>query len=420
MADSGSTDTPDLALMVGTQELVDMRVALVRDDEGWQVRHGEITVTGDPPQTAEQRMWRYPEEAFVQTRVPGKVAGLLLAGQPQEVAGLAVHTPAPTGNGIYQRLPGHARWRGALLPWPRTEWEISPAQQPTTRQGGLLVGDGCPSFMSYEAAFSAFLYQAVPSNSMSSHHPLWRIIKWDRRAWLHQATITPNALTAAVKGTHALRAGLELSTPTGNLLRTVGQTGRVRLRLPDGLVPGSLLVLKRDGDWLDFRHFPTYGDDPSLRWDQPGTHLALLVAAGEGLTVEFKRQVPMADPASRKTVLKTVAAFASSTEGGTILFGVDDDGQTVGVDPATLDDQQVALVSMIRDNIDPEPRYELRTEQLDGRIMLLLEVTGSGRPHALHPAKPEFYVRRGASTVRARRDEIAIGFSTPTAATSPW
>ena len=144
-------------------------------------------------------------------------------------------------------------------------------------------------------------------------------------------------------------------------------------------------------------------------WDQPGAELGILLAGGEGPHVEFKQEIP-ATPDSRKNVLKTIAAFASG-EGGTVIFGVSDDAQAVGLDPAVLDRHMLAVSNMIRDSITPEPPYQLRAAELDGHMLLMAEVTAGGRWHALNPAKPEFYVRRGASTVPARMDEIAARFS---------
>jgi Putative DNA-binding domain len=90
-----------------------------------------------------------------------------------------------------------------------------------------------------------------------------------------------------------------------------------------------------------------------------------------------------------------VAAFASG-DGGTLVFSVDDDAQVVGINPATLDEQMLTVSSMIRNSIDPEPPYTMRVAELRGRTLLLVEVNAGGRWHAMNPAKPEFYVRRGA------------------------
>jgi predicted HTH transcriptional regulator len=54
-------------------------------------------------------------------------------------------------------------------------------------------------------------------------------------------------------------------------------------------------------------------------------------------------------------MLKTVAAFASGTDGGTVLVGVDNDTRVIGVDSTKLDELQLRLRQMIRDTIDPEP-----------------------------------------------------------------
>ena len=51
-----------------------------------------------------------------------------------------------------------------------------------------------------------------------------------------------------------------------------------------------------------------------------------LIAKGEGFHVEFKRLVP-----SSEKIAKAMIAFAN-TKGGSILFGVDDDGSIVGVE----------------------------------------------------------------------------------------
>jgi predicted HTH transcriptional regulator len=75
-------------------------------------------------------------------------------------------------------------------------------------------------------------------------------------------------------------------------------------------------------------------------WEEPAVALQLLINAGEGPQVEFKAQLPDGnDNAARRTMLKTVAAFASG-DGGTILFGVNDDGTVTGLDPATVDRQR--------------------------------------------------------------------------------
>ena len=71
----------------------------------------------------------------------------------------------------------------------------------------------------------------------------------------------------------------------------------------------------------------------------------LLIEGGEGFTLEFKRRI-----SSPEKIARTIISFAN-TKGGTILFGVDDDGSIVGVES---EKSEVELVEMAgRDFCDP-------------------------------------------------------------------
>jgi hypothetical protein len=406
--DSGSTDLAELAALIEGHEHVDVRAALIRTDGGWQLVHG--TVTAGAPAPAVDRSWRYPEDVFLERRLPGPVVAALLRGQPQEIDGLKVTTPRPATAGSFRRLAGHRVWSDTSMAWPRIEWDVSPAEPISNRPDGVLVGEG-PSFLHYEAAFSSFFFGAPPSNR-ANWQRLWRVIQVDRRAWLHRIRIEADRLTVVAKGTNLAGVSLGLTSPTTHVVRPVGRTGQVRLRLPDGLPNESLLVLRNDEEWLDYRYFqsslPGRERDDSVVWDLPGAELDLLLAGGEGPTVEFKQEVPT-DTASRKKVVKTVAAFASGN-GGTVLFGVADDAQVIGIEPAARDKLMLAVGDMIRSTVEPEAPYAQRTVEWRGKMVLLVEIRAGGRWYAINPAKPEFYVRRGASTVPARLEEIASGF----------
>lgn len=287
--------------------------------------------------------------------------------------------------------------------------DCQPAETMSAPPDRVLVGEG-PAFLNFEAAFSSFFYGKPPGN-VTGQGNVWCISRLDRRGWLHRVTIGPDALVIFARGTQLAGAVMELSSPAGAMTRPVGRTGKVRLRLLAGPADSSLL-LRRDDDRLDYRYFrtpvPGRQQDPPVVWDQPGAEMSILLAGGEGPHVEFKREIP-ATQESRKKMLKTVAAFASG-EGGTLVFGVSDDAQPVGIGSGTIDQHMLAVASMIRDSITPEPPYRLRAAEMDGHL-LLAEISAGGQWYALNPAKPELYVRRGASTVPARMDEITAGFS---------
>lgn len=329
---------------------------------------------------------------------------------------MTVSAQAAQDSGSFQRVASQVNYNHAVLPWPRTEWSISPAAgQGPTRPRRLLVGDG-PSFLNTEAAFNAFFYEAPVENGPRPTHMLWRIVRADRRAWIHQVAVAADTLTVRMKGTELAGSLLELSTPDARQARPVGSTGRLRFRLPRGLAPATLLMLRAGDDWRDFRYFPAPGPasngDRSVIWDLPGADARVLIAGGESPYVEFKEQIPVKE--HQRRMLKTVAAFASG-EGGTIVVGVTNEGQVAGVDATKLDELMLQLSTMIRGNIDPDPAATVRPVQVDGKTVLLVEVPSGTGWYAYNREKPQFYLRRGASSIPARLTEIANGFGQPSA-----
>ena len=106
---------------------------------------------------------------------------------------------------------------------------------------------------------------------------------------------------------------------------------------------------------------------------------------------------------------KTFNAFANS-DGGTVLIGVDDNGNVVGLDNADEVLQQV--VNTIRDNIRPDLAlfYQAFIEERNGKTVVVVEIQrGSSRPYYLtgKGIRPEgVYVRKGSETVQASDNEI--------------
>ncbi|PWR12618.1 ATP-binding protein [Micromonospora sicca] len=384
-----------------------VRLAVVREADEWQLRRADVVL--DAPTPLMPRLWTYPQEAFIEQQVPGTVAASLLSGHPQEVAGYKVVAPKPAApNATFERIAGQRRFGALVTAWPRTEWRIS-GEQTSVRQDGLLIGNG-PSYLNYTAACSAFFDGAAPDHQ--GHGNLWRVIRHDRRAWLHRIKITPVSVVVGVQGDDLRGVRLELSSPTSSVSRPVGSTGRVTIRLSGGLGQHALLLLRTAEEWLDYRYFdspiPGSVQDASVIFEQPGADLELLMAGGEGQYVEFKKTVTRQQE-DKRSFLKTVAAFASWNS-GTVLVGIDDDGQVVGVPADDRDKLQLLIASIIRDSIEPEPTYVVRWVEHDGRHVLLLEVQGRPRWHVLEPKRPEFYVRRGASTMPAKREQIGEGF----------
>lgn len=101
--------------------------------------------------------------------------------------------------------------------------------------------------------------------------------------------------------------------------------------------------------------------------------------------LEFKETIT-------NTFLKTVSAF-SNYNGGTILFGVDDNGNVKGlpdVKHACLD-----IENKINDSISPQPNYTLEIQNNDQTIKLTVK-SGLQKPYLY---KSKAYKRNDTATI---------------------
>lgn len=90
----------------------------------------------------------------------------------------------------------------------------------------------------------------------------------------------------------------------------------------------------------------------------------------ESQTLEFKETVS-------NTFLKTVSAFANYN-GGTILFGVRDDGTPVGVEHPN--EVCLAIENKTNDSIRPQPNYSLEVRSTDNVVSLTVK-PGKNTPY---------------------------------------
>jgi hypothetical protein len=168
------------------------------------------------------------------------------------------------------------------------------------------------------------------------------------------------------------------------------------------------------------------GADPTFAGAIPDTPPTVdeLVAQGESLTVEFKGSLVHSyrpDVPAQVivgSVVKTIAALLNS-EGGTLAIGVDDDGNTLGIEPDlalkgfNLDNFENFLVTTLSQAIDPvaATRCRIRFEQRDGKQVCLVDVERSSRPVYADTDKGKrlFYVRAG-NTTRILETKDAVNY----------
>jgi hypothetical protein len=159
-----------------------------------------------------------------------------------------------------------------------------------------------------------------------------------------------------------------------------------------------------------------------LRPDAPPRSTAELLAAGESEAVEFKSSARRnlhsgkRDEHIEHVIVKTVAGFLNG-RGGTLLIGVDDHGQVIGLDAdyplmkAPTDD---AYELWLRDYLGSRlgtlavATVHVGFEDVDGHRLCRIDVPPSSTPVYLTPPKShdrELWVRAGNTTRHLRTDE---------------
>jgi hypothetical protein len=278
---------------------------------------------------------------------------------------------------------------------------------------GYLVGQGdTPSFPSFESAFSAFFFDDFTVTGTRSP-ALGEIVTCiaDERARIRRIKVGPASIGVWLSGSSLRDAFLELNGVDYRSIVEVSGREHVVMPLPSGLPMDAWLWLKHGLEWLDYRPLMTWGGQlsPDIGFEQPrdaAAELEQLAAQGEGPQLEYKGKLPDTDH-EKRGAFRTVVAFANG-DGGKVLFGVDDDGVICGLS-GEPDKERERLTNLVRDLVSPAPACKIDVQSIDGRTIIILDVTANrGTLHALtmHRNKPEYFVRRDATTFYARPDEI--------------
>ena len=147
---------------------------------------------------------------------------------------------------------------------------------------------------------------------------------------------------------------------------------------------------------------------------RPDGEIAEMIAAGESQTIEFKSTLRVnlktgeRDKRMRDEVLKNIAAFLN-TDGGTLVVGVKDDGEPLGLDADgfTNEDKMVQhLSSLVRDHIGASAwkNIDYKIEAYQGKRILVIRCTKSNLPVHVG-ADDEFYIRTGTSVEQLKTQE---------------
>ena len=123
---------------------------------------------------------------------------------------------------------------------------------------------------------------------------------------------------------------------------------------------------------------------------------------GEATAYDKKLMLERKEPLSW---LKSVSAFAN-TSGGLLLYGVDNDGNLVGLENAERDAEDIS--EMIKSLMDPIPEFDLSLHVEDGRKFVVVSVkAGTTTPYYVFlKGHRDAYIRIGNESVKANSIDL--------------
>jgi len=400
---------------------VAFRMVLVAHDEGWYLHTLVIEeIPTKPNEQLPRYHYNYSNCIFIAGALNGEKVFNFLKGS--ELNGSTFHSPlAPQINSnnlaaiSWIKYPSHTSQTGfAPIPYPVTQYRIGYVSVPVSTPNDFLVGRDCPFFPSFQQAVQSLIYGITDPYQSHNTQEAFIVRVVHDLAHIEQVNISPTQLTIEL-GDAVNTSMLQVASPPDVFYdKVVSSQDPVAIPLPDGIPSELWILLKRGNDWLDYVHLgqqsPFHRNQQNVSVAPPDISIRIqeLIALGEGPTTEFKQEIP--DKADK--MLKTVAAFANGN-GGVILLGVEDEtGKVIGIPRDNVNREKDRITNMIRNIVYPDP--VVRLEQVDmnekdaqGQVIIAIYVDrGTLPPYCLHAQKPDYYVRRGATTFIARQEEV--------------
>jgi len=123
---------------------------------------------------------------------------------------------------------------------------------------------------------------------------------------------------------------------------------------------------------------------------------------GEATEYDKKQQLEVKKP---KSWCKSVSAFAN-TLGGSLIFGISDSGEALGLDDAEGDAERIS--ETIKSRLDPIPEFKLQFHNEKGKTLIVLDIfKGEDTPYYYSgDGVLEAYVRMGNESVKATSTEL--------------
>jgi len=217
---------------------------------------------------------------------------------------------------------------------------------------------------------------------------------------------------------------------TQSIRKTLKTNPRVNVKIPPRSKEVYLYLIDSHANVYDYFSEDAFGSS----WNKTilsritvlgKPNLDKIIHQGEGETLEYKEWLPPApDKPKRWDLHKTVVAFAN-TKGGTILVGVNDDGEVVGIHHPLQETyakkRTKSLISlyesdikkMIRHEIAPEVDFETHALEWASQQILAIQIhEGKQKPYRII-INGEWYIRAGANNMHPTNEDLVRLLSGP-------
>ena len=123
-----------------------------------------------------------------------------------------------------------------------------------------------------------------------------------------------------------------------------------------------------------------------------------------GETSEYNKKLKL-EMKKPKSWCKSVSAFAN-TYGGSLIFGISDDNQIIGLENPDKDAEIIS--EMIKSRLDPIPEFKIRFQKEEDKVLLIVDILkGEETPYYYSgDGVLEAYVRIGNESVKASSTEL--------------
>ena len=133
------------------------------------------------------------------------------------------------------------------------------------------------------------------------------------------------------------------------------------------------------------------------------TELIEKIHLGEDSTIEFKKEWSPKKDEKRSKLADEIAAFANA-EGGVILIGVEDNGEIIGIDSGSLNQNEKTVIEICRDSIEPPVNIHTEKLSIDDKLILKIEIS---RSLFVHKSSNGYFRRQGSSKREMPTEQLA-------------